>query len=79
MNNLEEIRRKSREYDRNYLKTVSAERTKRFKDLVNTYGASAVSAATELKESTVVQYMRCKTVPVGENTIRKAETVLSSM
>lgn len=76
--NLEKIRELSKKYDTDH-QTASAALTPRFKALVEKYGVSAVSAATDLKESTVTQYARCKEVPVSEYAVKKAETILPSL
>ena len=80
--NLDKIREASRIYDEEHKHQTDAERkrlTPRFKALVEKFGASAVSAATDLRESTVIQYMRCKIIPVSEYAVTKAETILSKL
>lgn len=76
--NLEKIRQLSKKYDADHQKAGEA-LTPRFKALVEKFGVSAVSAATDLKESTVTQYARCKEVPVSEYAVEKAETILASL
>lgn len=80
--NLDHIKKLSKEYDSEYYAKEQAERvelTPRFKSLVEKFGASAVSAATGLREGTVIQYTRCKVIPVSEYAVNKAETILFAL
>lgn len=81
MTPLELVRQKSAEYD-NQLKrqhSTSEQLSDRFKALVHKHGVSFVAAATGLRESTISQYARCKSVPVSEAQVIKAEVVLNSL
>ena len=80
--NLEIIKKLAKEYDQKAQALIEAERkeyTPRFVQLVDKFGVSAVSAATGLAESTVIQYLRCKVVPVSKDAIEKAECILLSL
>lgn len=80
--NLGQIKKLSKEYDDTHATKEQAQRvelTPRFKALVEKFGASAVSAATGLREGTVLQYTRCKVIPVSEYAVIKAETILFAL
>jgi hypothetical protein len=78
MKTLDIVKIKSAEYD-NARAELQAQLSERFKALVNVHGVSFVAAATNLRESSVSQYMRCKVVPISENQVIKAESILNSL
>jgi len=78
MKTLDIIRQKSAEYD-NARADLQAQLSERFKQLVTNQGVSSVAAATNLRESTVSQYMRCKIAPISENQVIKAEFILNNL
>ena len=74
MNNIKLIKEAAKKYDESQLENTN----ERLTTLVTKHGVEAVSAASGLKVSSLIQYTTKKSSPkVSELTVKKAEKVLS--
>lgn len=78
MNNIEAIKKAARDYDESIkLSVEQSNLTQRLSYMIKQHGIEAVSAASGLKISSLVQYTKNNPPKVSEATVKKAESVLS--